>query len=487
MTGMDKHGGRHASRWQVLTLLLSCSPLAIAPQVHAQTLEPTTPTRYDTIHSSPTGLAVDATNELSTTVNISENAESESHGFVNGEPDYTADLNQPQTVGFADTMGGEPLNDASLVSSDPTGIRLGTFILRSTTSQSVNRETIRTGDTKTSRNYLTTSIRGSLVSDWSRHELSVTGEGTFERNFGSDNRFEPEGQVETNLRLDLADDTIANFSGDYSFEREDTNDPNAIGGAAAQSGVHQFGGRLTLERSTGIVHGRAGIGVTREIYTNAELQDGSQLDLADRDRTAVDGRLRLGYEISPALIPFVEVGGGRTRYDETRDSGGYQRSSWMASARTGVEVDLSEKLRGELALGYAKVDYDDWRLETLDAITLDGRVHWSPQRGTDVELALLTTLQDSTAPGESGWAEYNVTTTVTHQLRHNLVGRLTGGSTFRDFATNYRETTWLIGSGLTWMLNPYIDLTADAEYEWTDRDSGDTATWRAGLGVTLRR
>ena len=81
----------------------------------------------------------------------------------------------------------------------------------------------------------------------------------------------------------------------------------------------------------------------------------------------------------------------------------------------------------------------------------------------------------------------DATAVVTHQLRHRLVGRLTGGATLRVFPEGESETTWLAGAGLAWSINPYLDLTGDLEYERTLRSGDDTDTWRAGMGLTLRR
>ncbi len=403
------------------------------------------------------------------------------------DPPYVDDLTQADTDLVAPPLDDPADEEAPPIPGDPTGVRFGTLLLRPSISQSINRETIRDGSTETSRSYLGTTIRGTLTSDWSRHQLSINGEATHERNFGGGDQPKPEGQIDANLRLDLVDDTIVNISAGYDFEREDNSDPNAIGGASAQSGVHQFNGGVTLERDAGILRGLAGLGISREVYGDARLENGSRLDLSDRDHTLVDGRLRLGYEISPALIPFVEVRGGRNFYDHTRDAAGYERSSWTYGGRSGLELDLGEKLRSELGVGYERVEYDDARLAALDGLTIDGRTVWSPQRGTELELALRTTLRDSATPGASGWVEYTATANLTHQLRHNLVGRLTGGATERVFPQGADETTWLTGAGLTWSLSRYLDLTGAVEYEYTDRSSTDTETLSAGLGLTLRR
>ncbi len=525
MRTTGKSAGRKAQHRRVLTVLLACSTLASPVQAVAQTLYPSSveprPSSTFSATTNTTGTARGDADEGSTgtssveapaatsrsgsapadtvagnasaTTSLSDPAVLTTGAIPSGnstpanDPPYVDDLNQSYTD-LVDPPLDDPTDEEAVpVPGDPTGIRLGTLLLRPSISQSINRETIRDGSTETRRSYLGTTFRGTLTSDWARHELSINGEATNERNFGGGDQPKPEGRIDGNLRLDLADDTIANISAGYEFEREDNSDPNAIGGASTQSGVHQFNGGVTLERDAGILRGLAGLGISREIYGDARLGNGSSLDLSDRDHTLVDGRLRLGYEISPALIPFVEVRGGRNFYDNTRDAAGYERSSWTYGGRSGVQLDLGEKLRGELGAGYERVEYDDARLTALDGFTIDGRTVWSPQRGTDLELALRTTLQDSATPGESGWVEYTATATLTHQLRHSLVGRLTGGATERVFPQGPDETTWLTGAGLTWSLSRYLDLTGGLEYEYTDRSSSDTETLRAGLGLTLRR
>lgn len=405
-----------------------------------------------------------------------------------GEASYAEDLNQPYEED--DNLPAGPIegDQTPRAEVDATGIRLGTFLLRPSVNQSVNTER-RSGGTDEKRNYLATTVRGTLTSDWARHALTVNGEGTFERTISGDRDNEPEARIDADLRLDLAGDTVAHITGGYGFEREDNDDPNAIGGAATQSGVHQFDGGLSVERDLGVIRGLAAVAVSREIYTEAKLRDGTTVDLSDRDRTGIDGRLRLGYELSPALIPFVEVATGRTFYDERRDSAGYARSSHSYAARGGVEFDFGEKLHGEIGAGYETTRYDDDRLASLDAVTFDGLVAWSPKRGTDVNIGLATTMQDATAPGQSGWVEYALTAEVTHQLRSNLVARLSGGTTLRDFSgETSSETGWITGAGLTWNISRYLDLTGDVEYE-RNENSGRASDniFRAGVGLTLRR
>ncbi|MDR6816999.1 hypothetical protein J2X76_002172 [Neorhizobium sp. 2083] len=409
---------------------------------------------------------------------------------ANQEPPYEDDLNQPREEPL--DRGAEPIEtqEQPREQGDPTGIRMGSFLLRPSINQSIDTETRRSNGTKIRRDYLSTTMRGTLTSDWSRHSLTVTGEGTLERNIGSTKTGEqPNANINADLRLDLSESTVAHITGGYRFSREDDYDPNALGGASTQSGVHEFTGGASVQRDFGKIRGTAAIDLSRATYTDAKLSDGTVVSMKDRNRTGIDGRLRLGYELSPALIPYVEVATGHTFYDLRRDNSGYARSSQSYAARTGVEFDLGEKLRGEIGTGYEVVDYEDDRLKSVGAVTFNGSATWSPQRGTNVDLGLRTTVQDSTTPGQSGWVEYRATAALTHEMRDNLIARLTGSSTLRDFPSGgpSDETVWIGGAGLTWAINRYLDLTGDVEYEQAEGGGTNDKIVRAGVGLTLKR
>ena len=75
--------------------------------------------------------------------------------------------------------------------------------------------------------------------------------------------------------------------------------------------------------------------------------------------------LRTGYEISPALTPFVELEYGQRFYDIDVDSNGFDRAATVAGARAGLELDLGEKLSGEFSGGWINEDLADPRLASI--------------------------------------------------------------------------------------------------------------------------
>ena len=66
--------------------------------------------------------------------------------------------------------------------------------------------------------------------------------------------------------------------------------------------------------------------VDHTIYGNAEFSDGSVVSQEDRDNTFASIALRGGFEMSPAIKPFVEVELGKLMYDEAIDANGFRRS-----------------------------------------------------------------------------------------------------------------------------------------------------------------
>ncbi len=480
------------SRKAATLLLLACTLLYTPGTVFAQTAATRLPVAV------PSGDATPAENPTTTTENeastvraappqqlwrpsnnpgdpISEQQEEAGQPYADAENPYEPTVD-----------GGENPQRATEPGQTP-GIRLGTFLLRPSISQTINTEKQTNTGGPSRRNYLTTGIRGTLTSDWSRHALTVTGDGAWEKNFGSKNGEEPRARIEADLRLDLGEETTANLKAGYEFSREGTTDPNALTGAAVQGGEHRFTTGASIQRDFGKLRGLAALDLSRTVYTDAKGINGQPISLSDRDQNGANLRGRIGYELSPALIPFLELNAGTTKYDRRLDNTGYARSSNSYGAKIGAEVDLGEKTRGEAAIGYLRKQYDDDRIASIGALTLDGELNWSPQRGTNVNLGLRTTIEDFAGGPQGGWISYRLDAGLTHELRSNLVARLTGQIVHRTFPSSNIEDAveYTAGAGLTWGLNRYLDLTADVSYQWTP--IYDSNELRVGAGLVLKR
>lgn len=497
--------------------LLTCGLLGLGLPAAAQTLAPTTTwtplprsstTSTTTAADQTTAATTDATGATSATGTAVDPTTTATTGSPNGttpplegdaalDPELDPDSNaQPLDFGrqnLRETTLDDPTalrtrRDAEVASD---GVRLGTMVLRPSITEKLIHERNNSGGERTNRTFSETGLKGSLTSDWSRHELTIGGEGYWQKNLSGEGATDPRANLNADLRLDLADDTVAHIKGGYAFSREDSDDPNAISGASVQSGIHQYTGGVSVEHDFGRLRGTIAADVTRSQYSDAELSDGTSLTLSDRDRWAGELRGRVGYEISPALTPFIEVAIGKITYDEKHDTSGYARSADTYAAKAGVAADFGDKLKGELGIGYERQRFEDSRLDELAALTVDGNVTWSPRQGTDVDLGLSTTIDPSTTAGLNGSVIYALNSAVQHQLRSNLVLRLANSVEWTQYpssASSEDSITYTTGAGLTWSVNRYLDLTTDVEYERKEQNgSSGSDVLTTSIGLTAKR
>lgn len=371
------------------------------------------------------------------------------------------------------------------------GIRFGTMILRPTISEKIVHESIEDGGGSSSRIYSETEIRATLQSDWSRHRLTIDGAGRIQNNISGEGQEEPSASLGATLDLDLAGDMAARLRAGYDFYKEDRTDPNAVSGAVTQASVHSLGASAALMKNLGRLRGTATAQVNRLIFGDASLSNGAVISGSDRDRLSGKFTGRIGYEISPSLIPFLEASVERINYDETHDANGFARSASTYAIRLGAEIPYSEKLSGEIASGYVMHDIDDSALSDIDAFTLDGEINWSPRRGTLVNAGVASVVEASTAAGQSGSVAYQFRLGIEQQVRRNLVARLSGTALQRDFVGSSAiadETVLGARTELDWSISRYLSLIADASFERSSQDGrSDSDTARVGLGLKLRR
>ena len=373
----------------------------------------------------------------------------------------------------------------------PLGIRAGTFVFTPTLEQGVSWSSNASSSPNGRSAVMSeTGLRLNGVSDWSRHSLSLQADGTYRKSISGEPIDEMEGGARGDLRLDLGSGFSAQLGLGYRLSPESASAPDAIEGVSSRPLRHTFTGSAGISREMGrLMLGLTG-NVARNIYGDAELIGGGTLSQKDRNSTLATVALRAGYEISPALRPFVEGEIGRRIYDNTIDAAGYERSADRYGLRAGVEFEMSEKLRGELSAGWLSERPDDDRLASISAPTIAGNVAWSPIRGTTVELNGSTTVESTSRVGETGSVLYSGSLAVSRELRANLTGRALVGLDWRDYSgTSDNELVLRGEASLTWWMNRYAGVTGRARHEIqrssvADRDYDATSLY---LGMTFQR
>jgi hypothetical protein len=373
----------------------------------------------------------------------------------------------------------------------PLGLRLGTFIVTPTLEQGIGwTSNANLSPDGQGSSFSETALRLNAISDWSRHSATIDADVSYRKSLSGQEISEIEGGIAGQLRLDLADRWSAFVGGGYRVRPESASSPETIEDAVSRPTRHTFTGNAGVERDLGPLRLRLAGDVIRETYGDAELSGGGTLPQDDRDTTLALVRMRAGYELSPALRPFVEAEIGRRSYDEEFDRNGYQRSADRYGVRAGVEVDIQEKLRGEISAGWVSENPEDERLQTMSGLSLAANLAWSPVRGTTVALDASTEVEGSTIPGKTGSLYHSASLSVSRELRQNLTSSVLAGIGWRDYFGHDESDLVLRGeASLTWWLNRYAGITGRASHEvqrgtLPDRDYDET---RVYLGMTFQR
>jgi hypothetical protein len=372
------------------------------------------------------------------------------------------------------------------------GLRIGTFILKPSLDQGLTYTSNADLEPDGATALLSeTMLRLNATSDWSRHSLELNAFGTLRRSLSGAETHDREGGLDGRLNLDIGPDLRGFAALAYAVQPESASSPVELpANVISQPLRHAFSGSLGLSKDVGKLRFGLSGALERLVYADAELEGGGELSQRDRNTTLLTVALRGGYEISPALTPFVETELGRRIFDEAIDGSGYARSATRYGARAGLAFTRSEKLTGEISAGWIHEDSDDERLEAISGPAVNASLVWSPRRGTEIGLAGSTVVETTTAAGESGSLLYAASLTVDRDIRANLTLNALAAFSWRDYVgSSDADRTWVAEAGLTYWMNRYAGVTGRLRHEalsstLPDRDADATSIH---LGLKLQR
>jgi hypothetical protein len=371
------------------------------------------------------------------------------------------------------------------------GIRAGSFILRPSVEQGFTYTTNANSSPNGSEAIQSdTTLRLNAVSDWSQHYAAIEAYGIFRKSLSGEDLQQIEGGIAQTIDYDLSRELKLKTAVGYAFKPESASSPVILGNVVEQPLRHTFNASLGLTKETGKFEYGVTVASERNMYGEAELDTGGTLNQDDRNAALTTISLRGGYEISPAITPFVEVELGRRQYDLTADAAGYERSADRVAARAGVKLDMREKLVGELSAGWLRESFDDARLDPISGLDLIADLRWSPERETTIGLRASTTVEGTTTAGESGSLLHAGRLSIERQIRTNLSANATLGVDWRTYnSTGDHDLVLSAEAGATWWLNRYLGITGRLKHEQltSDLPGRDYKADSVFLGVKVQR
>ncbi len=345
----------------------------------------------------------------------------------------------------------------------PTGFRLGTFNGSASLEQAIGHSSnLRGAPDGNSGAFTQTDVALGLISDWSRHQLRSSLTGSYLKPFDKNELEEPNLYADVALRLDLADGYTATSTAYYNYATQSFTSDTIVPGAIDTPAIETYGGNLELQRADRKLQLTLRGSLDRTVYGDADLGGGVVQSQSDQNNNLYQLTARAGYETSPAFTPFIEGTLGWQVHDEAIDRNGNRRDSEIVELRGGVEIDLGEKLTGEFSAGYVTEEFDDPLLASLEGVTLDAELEWSPERDTIIRFIAGTDLNGSISANENGSLIYNAGVEFERQINSRL--GINGFATYTYNDNIDQDTTWEFGIGGEYWLNRHMAITSDLEY-----------------------
>jgi hypothetical protein len=205
----------------------------------------------------------------------------------------------------------------------------------------------------------------------------------------------------------------------------------------------------------------------RTAYGDAELNNGSQLDLRDRNYNQYGLRLRATYETMPGIRPFVEVGMDTRRHDRPVDSSGYQRNSDGQTYKVGTTFELSRYLIGEASIGWLEREYKDPSFSKLHGTLLDASLTYYATPLTTLKLEMKTTVDESILAGVSGALRHDYGLQIDHAFRRWLIGTVKLGYGQDVYEGSPRvDDRFVVSGALIYKVTRDLHLKGEYRREW---------------------
>ncbi|MFN3659304.1 MAG: outer membrane beta-barrel protein [Pseudolabrys sp.] len=306
-------------------------------------------------------------------------------------------------------------------------------------------------------------------SNWSRHELKADLRGSY-TGYSPDetptlSRPYVNGKVDG--RVDVTRATRIDLGGRLLVSSDNPGSPNLQAGLSKLPIFTTYGGSAGLGQRFNRFDVSIKGDVERTVYQDSQLTDGTSASNEDRNYNQYGGRLRGGYELSPGLMPFVEVGADTRKHDLETDPYGYQRNSKGQTVSVGSTFELSRLLTGETSIGYMQRTYDDPRLDKIAGLMGNASLVWTASALTTVKFTAASSIGESTVPGVSGTLYRDLGLQVDHAFRRWLIGSVKVGFGNDDYVgLDRNDTRYSAGAGLTYKLDRALQLKGEFRQQW---------------------
>lgn len=332
----------------------------------------------------------------------------------------------------------------------------------------------------------------SIKSDWSRHEVTADLRGSYiwYNDNNLDNLNKPDINLKGTGRLDITKLTKADVEGRFALLADNPGDPNLPADVAKPPLYTVAGGTAGFTHSFNRLELSLKGSIDRTVYGDAELNNGTLLDLRDRNYNQYGVRLRASYETLPGIKPFVEYGIDQRRHDQENDAAGVARNSDGWTIKAGSQFELSRYLVGEVSAGMLERKYADTVFPTIRAPLIDASLTYYATPLTTLKATAATTVDESVLPGVAGALRRDFGFAIDHAFRRWLIGNVTlGYGTDTYEGSDRKDERYTFATSLIYKATRELHFKAEARQERLKStvEGQDYTTNIVTVGLRLQR
>ncbi len=343
---------------------------------------------------------------------------------------------------------------------DALGVRLGSFIVNPqiATSLGYSSNVFNDNSNKRSDVYASFEPYVTVASDWSVHQLRLTGAGDIRRFANQTLRNQDAWNVQGSGRIDVTSDFIVRIDGQVDKTYESPFSADVVANLTVPSRFLRtvIAARGTYDSGRSRLIGS--LDRTSYDFSSVQFADGSIRDQTYRDRVTYNGSGTYELGFTPSLSLYTRLEADRNSYAVATSFGAPNRDSNGYRAVFGSNFDIAGVARGTVGVGYSYRKFDaSSTYRTARGLSVEARADWFPSELTTVGVLLQRRLIDVDLSNAGTSWENRIRTTVDHELLYNLIVTIGAEVGKRDYtersvSTNiyraelggrYQVTRWL--------------------------------------------
>ncbi len=176
------------------------------------------------------------------------------------------------------------------------------------------------------------------------------------------------------------------------------------------------------------------------------------------------------YRVAPKTRVYIEATHSEYDYEPTTT---FELDNTFKRYRAGLIWDFTNKLTGDLNVGYQDRDYTQPTLRDIDGLAYDGTITWNINTYTSIGASAKRESIDSTLENSGGFLQTSYGVELTHELTELL--RITGAVGYATdelvFNTSREDERTLFEVGLDYDFLRY--MTVGVSYRYENRESTD--------------